>query len=78
MKGEPYRQLRKAMAAVGKAPCATCLHAARCAEERIACRDFLYYVRHGEIPDRPAAERKPAAVVFDLIYNGDDDHEDSN
>lgn len=67
--------LQEAVANLGRAPCQSCPNQARCAEERIACLDFRYYVTHGEMPnlsDEDAEPRRPTKFVYDLIYSADD------
>lgn len=57
------------------APCVTCHWAAKCAEEKRACRDFYNYVE-GRKNRRIATEKSrfPTQRLYNVIFQSEDDY----
>lgn len=57
------------------APCRSCPEQAKCASEQIACKDFVYYVTHGETPDlseEDAEPRHPNRSTYNSVFELDE------
>ncbi|MDN3517059.1 hypothetical protein QWY84_05500 [Aquisalimonas lutea] len=48
-------------------PCQGCPHRERCAEEKLACKDFTHFVNSGRYSDEPE-KRQPTRRRYDQVF----------